>query len=196
MAGSEHTRLPVCEGDLDTVLGIVHVKDVLGEMVAGKREVDLRTLARDPMFVPENATLDSLLREFLTKKSHMALVVDEHGVVSGVVTLENVLEELVGPIQDEHDSETVPIKKVGNDTFEVEAGCPLDKIVKACGLEVDHTDVDTLGGLVVERVGRIPDVGVTVEVGDHWLEVLDADLTKVNRVRISRKVKENVGDIG
>jgi CBS domain containing-hemolysin-like protein len=164
---------------------MVHTKDVLGAIASGQPLPSLTRLSRKLPFFPETMRLDVLLREFQRNRTHVAMVVDEYGTVSGMVTFEDVLEELVGPIQDEFDRELPMILRRNNGRFLVDALCPLDELVEACHLELppDVTS-DTTGGLIVELMGHIPQPGEKVRLGRHELTVLDAESTRVRRVEV------------
>lgn len=179
-----HTRFPLCEGDLTSVVGMLHVKDLFRSGGSDGRP-DLRKLARGVPFLPESLRLDALLVEFRTNRVHLAMLLDEYGDVAGMVTLENVLEELVGPIQDEFDRETPQVVPLGNDAFDVDASCPVDVLAETTGVAVpEEVDSDTTGGLVVEQLGRLAIPGDEVIVGRHRLLVTQADPNRIRRVRV------------
>ena len=188
---SGHTRLPICHGDLDHILGILHVKDVFRAMANNETLTSLVTMARKPIFFLETVTLDVLLREFQKKRAVLAMIVDEYGVVSGMITLENILEELVGPIQDEFDNEIPLIIKKGTDRYEVDASCSVDEITRKLILELPATNSDTIGGVVIERSGHIPVVGEKLILGNHEITVLEADPTRIRRVLFQRLSSPN-----
>lgn len=179
-----HTRYPLCEDDLTTVIGMIHVKDLFraGSQVNGRP--DLRKWSRQVPFLPETLRLDLLLIEFQRNNVHMAMLLDEYGSVVGMITLENVLEELVGPIQDEFDRETPQITRLDEGAMEVDASLPLDLLADECGVEVPETDADTAGGLILDLLGRLARTGDVVEVGQHRLVVIRADPTRIRRIRI------------
>jgi CBS domain containing-hemolysin-like protein len=179
-----HTRYPLCEGDLTTVIGMIHVKDLFRAGAAPNGRPDLRKLARPMPFLAETMRLDQLLVEFQRNRVHVAMLLDEFGTVVGMAALENVLEELVGPIQDEFDRETPQVSPMGNGVFEVDATCPLDVLQESCGVEVPETEAETAGGLVLDLLGRMARVGDTVDVENHRLTVLQADPTRVRRIRV------------
>lgn len=178
-----HTRLPLCEDDLTTVIGLIHVKDLFR---AGGHEgrPDLRKLSRDVPFLPESIRLDQLLVQFQKNKVHLAMLVDEYGGVTGMITLENVLEELVGPIQDEFDREPPPISDVGDGSYEVDAAVPLDRLAEHVGMTLPETDAETTGGLILDLLGRMARAGDTVTIDGHRLVVMRADPTRIRRVRV------------
>lgn len=180
-----HTRFPLCEDDLSAVIGMIHVKDLFRAGAAGEgSRPDLRKLARAMPTLPESMRLDQLLLEFQKNRVHLAMLVDEYGSLVGMVSLENVLEELVGPIQDEFDKETPQIVPLEGGAWDVDAVCPLDVLEEQCGVEVPETDADTTGGLILEELGRLAQVGDSIAVGDHRLTVLQADPTRIRRVRV------------
>lgn len=184
IAESQYTRFPLCDGDLDRVVGMVHTKDVLGAIASGPQLTSLMRLARKLPVFPETMRLDALLREFQRNRTHVAMVVDEYGTVSGMVTFENVLEQLVGPIQDEFDRELPMVIRRNNGRFLVDALCPLDDLVEACHLVLPEVTSDTTGGLVVELLGHIPEPGEKLRIGRHELTVVEAEPTRVRRVEI------------
>lgn len=193
---SQYTRFPLCDGDLDRVVGMVHTKDVLGAIADGSQLTSFTRLARKIPVFPETMRLDVLLREFQRNRTHVAMVVDEYGTVSGMVTLENVLEELVGPIQDEFDRELPMILRRNNGRFLVDALCPLDDLREACHLELPEVTSDTTGGLIVELLGHIPQPGEKLRLGRHELTVLDAEPTRVRRIEVQElDVEPEAGDV-
>lgn len=179
-----HTRFPLCEDDLTHVVGLIHVKDLFRAGNAGGGRPDLRKLARDVPFLPETLHLDALLVEFQRRRVHLAMLLDEYGGVVGMVSMENVLEELVGPIQDEFDHETPQIVPLADGAFQVDAACPLDVVAEATQLELRETDAQTVGGLVLELLGRLARVGDAVTVGNHRLVVAQADPTRIRLIRV------------
>jgi len=176
---SGHTRFPFCDGDLDHVLGMVHVKDLFGARETGGLSSDFREIRRDVLFFPDRATLDRVLREFQKSRIHLAVLVDEYGATVGMITLENVLEELVGEIQDEFDREVSPIREIRSGEYLIDALCPLDLFLQTFGIAGMDTLAATVGGLVFERCGHLPERGETVSLGDDRFVV---DLLKGQRI--------------
>jgi CBS domain containing-hemolysin-like protein len=189
IAESQYTRFPLCDGDLDRVVGMVHAKDLLASLHSGKPLPSLTEIVRRLPFFPETMPLDVLMREFQKNRTHVAMVVDEYGTVSGMVTFENVLEQVVGPIQDEFDRELPTIIRRSNGRYLVDALCNLDDLVEQCHVEIPH-DVtsDTAGGLMVELLGHIPVPGEKIRLGNHELTVLDAEPTRVRRLEVQELV--------
>ena len=185
---SGHTRFPLCEGDLDHVIGLVHIKDIFR---SDRPIASLAEVAREIAFVPETLELDRLLRRMRDERFHLAAVIDEYGGVSGVVALENVLEEIVGSIQDEFDRE--PEQLVGGDgVYEVSGGMLVEELEDALGLELSNRDEDTVGGVVLSELGRGAQVGDKVELGPVTLEVIDVHLNRVKRVRVTVPIPQPV----
>lgn len=180
---SKHTRFPLCDGSMDNVLGFVHIKDML-HLPEGQ-EPDLNKICRPPRYVPETMLLSKLLSLFRVSRQHLAFVVDEHGSVSGIVTMEDVLERLVGEVQDEFDDETPVIVPESTGSFVVQGAALLEEINKALNLELVSTEVDTMAGLVTERLGRIVIQGDRIELEGATAEVLEIKKERATRIRIS-----------
>ncbi len=189
---SKHTRYPLCEDTLEQVVGIIHIKDLVG--VDSEAGTDLRKLARPPHHVPETMPISQLLRHFQKSHQLMAIVVDEHGTVVGIVTLENVLEQIIGPVDDEFDTEIPDIIPEGDGQFIVQGSTHLDVINKQFGLELDAVDVDTMAGIMLERVGRVLKVGDEVEFGSIVGKVVEVDGARVKLIRLTLKSESPEGD--
>jgi CBS domain containing-hemolysin-like protein len=169
---SGHTRYPLCEGDLDSVLGVVNVKDLFLAGSEGGEPGWLRETASEPVLVPETLQVGRLLELFQQKRRHLFVVLDEYGGTSGIVTLEDVLEELTGEIQDEFDREAPKVRRLADGRFSVDAALPVDDLEQAVGIHGEfEEEVDTLGGLVFTRLGRLAQTGDIVEVGGRRVEV-------------------------
>jgi CBS domain containing-hemolysin-like protein len=178
---SGHTRFPLCEGDLDHVIGLIHIKDIF------HRERPLTALtevAREIAFVPETLELDRLLKRMRTERFHLAAVIDEYGGVSGIVTLEDVIEEIVGSIQDEFDVEKPELVEKGDGVYQVSGGMLVEDLEEALGVELSERDEDTIGGVVLSELGRNPAVGDRVELGPVTIEVLEVQLNRVATLRV------------
>lgn len=152
---SGHSRFPVYKDTIDNVVGMLYVKDVLLRLVSGK-EVRIEEIIRKPYFVPESKRLDSLLREMKRRKVHIAVAVDEYGGVSGIVSFEDIIEEIIGDIQDEFDNEREDIVKIGDGIYLCDARANISDLNDEMGLEIPDEDFDTLGGFVFELFGKIP----------------------------------------
>ena len=190
-AESGHTRLPVWDRSPDDIVGVLHIRDVLSRLTAGAGAAGtpaVRPLLRPPWFVPESMSVQKLLREFQRGKTHLAVVTDEFGGVSGLVTIEDALEEIVGEIADEHDEAfTDGIRMLSVDACEVVAAVRVAVVNERLGLHLpDEADFDTIGGFVFHQFGRIPEVGEAIESHDARLEVLAATRRRIDLVRIDR----------
>lgn len=184
---SGHTRFPLCDEDLDNILGIVHVKDMFHTLHNKSELTALAELARDPLFLPETIRLDVLLMEFQRRQTVISVLVDEYGVVSGMITLENVIEQVVGPIQDEFDSETPQMIRKGIHRYEAEASCPVERVVDGIQFEEpEDNTADTVGGVLIGVMGHIPQEGESVVIGRHRLTVLEAEPRRVLRILIEK----------
>lgn len=181
---SRHTRFPLCEGHLDHAIGLVHIKDMLKLMREPK--ADLHSIKRDLLPVPEMMPLEKLLTFFLAKHAHLALVVDEYGGTTGIVTLDNVLEELVGDIQDEFDTEKPEFKRINSNEFTVEGGLGLYELQDLAGLEVESADVSTVGGYVTHLLGHLPKLGERVRIEDYEVTITQTDGRRVGQVHFKR----------
>jgi putative hemolysin len=185
VASSGFTRIPVIEDDIDHVIGIVNIKDIFVHQSVPCQPVDIRSIMRPPYFVPENKKLDSLLRQFKKRKNHIAIVVDEHGGVSGLITLEDVLEELVGEISDETDMEEPRIIKVQDNEWIVPGKSDIDEVNELIPMEIPDTkEFDTFSGYVLNQTGRIPKVNEEIPIGNFLVIVLEMDGNRVNQYRI------------
>jgi CBS domain containing-hemolysin-like protein len=163
---SGHTRFPLCDGDLDHVLGMVHIKDLFEARESGPLSPDFHEVRREVLFFPEGATLDRILRDFQRRRIHLAIVVDEYGATVGMITLENVLEELVGEIQDEFDRETPPIVTIRPGQYRIDGLCPVEAFRRVFAIEPSETDATTVGGLVFDLLGHLPERGESATRGE------------------------------
>jgi magnesium and cobalt exporter, CNNM family len=154
-----YSRIPVFRGDLDDVAGIVHAKDVLKALHQGKVDMTLEEIVRDANFVPESKKVSELLKEMQQGKFHIALVYDEYGSTSGLITLEDLIEELVGEIVDEYDSEEPGMEPIGDGRYRVSGKLPIDEVNEVLEVELPDEEWDTVGGLLLDLFGRIPEVG-------------------------------------
>jgi CBS domain containing-hemolysin-like protein len=181
---SGHTRFPLCDGDLDHVIGMVHAKTLLQRIISKRPPTNIRELAQEVKFFPETMHLDALLREFLRGRQHMAMLVDEYGVISGMVTFEDVLEQLVGPIYDEFDREQPPIVEAAPGRYVIDAVCSLDQFAQQCMVEVPPVEADTVGGMISELLGHIAKEGESIRLGNYELRVVNADARRVRRLEL------------
>lgn len=169
---SKFTRYPVCDASLDSLLGVVHTKDFLG--IAPDADFDIKTLMRDPTKVPENMPISDALKHFQTTHQLLTFVIDEYGAIIGIMTLENVLEKIVGPVDDEFDALHQPkIRTVGEGKFIIQGNTHITDVEKALGLNLDHKDVDTVAGVLMSRSGKIPEKGDIVEFEGARAEIVE-----------------------
>ena len=184
---SKHTRFPLVEGHLDHSVGLIHIKDLLP--LVGQPGPDLRKIRRELLPVPEMMPIDKLLRTLLDKHLHLALVVDEFGGAVGVVTLDNVIEEIVGDIQDEFDNEQTEFRRVSKDEFVVEGTLNLYELMEHAELEVESEEVTTVGGYVTHLLGHLPKPGEQVVIGDYDVTATKVDQRRVLQLRFKRRPK-------
>lgn len=193
---SGFSRLPVYEESIDNILGLLYAKDLLPTMSAGEQVFELRTLLREPYFVPETKKADELLAEMQSERFHMAIVVDEYGGVSGVVTLEDIIEEIIGEIQDEYDDlEEELYEKISEDEYIFLGRIDLDDFAEIVGVDLPEGDADTLAGFLYEQLGRVPQGGESVRENGLLLTIEQLSGRRIRRVRAQRgtalgKVKE------
>jgi len=180
---SGHTRFPLCDGDLDHILGLVHIKDIFR---AVPTPTSLTEVQREILFVPETLALDRLLRRMRTERVHLAAVLDEYGGVSGIVSLENVIEELVGEIQDEFDLETPEIVQLSGGLYSVAGSTLVEDLEQALGVEFSERDEDTVAGIVLSELGRRPVSGDIVRLGPLELRVTEVRGNHVHALEVSR----------
>lgn len=188
-----HSRFPVYEETIDNVIGILYVKDLLMNLVAGDppdAPFDIRKLSRKPFFVPDSKRLDELLREFRRRKLHIAIVVDEYGGVSGIVCMENIIEEIIGDIQDEFDNEKEDILELGGGVWLCDARVNLEDLSDRLGIDMPVEDFDTLGGLVFDLFGKIPVKYEKAVWNGHDFIIQDVEGHKINSVKIVLGKKE------
>jgi CBS domain containing-hemolysin-like protein len=182
-----YTRYPVYEEDLDHVLGAVHVKDLLRAARENPDDFDVRSIIRDCLVVPENKPIEQILREFQQRKLQMAIVIDEWGSVEGLITIEDVLEEIVGEIQDEFDEGEAAIEEIGDGVYAVDGRIPITEVNEYFGLDLPHEDFDTIGGYVLGTLGRPPEPGDTVEADGVTLHVKSVDGPRVSMLTLRRE---------
>ncbi|MFP5247499.1 MAG: hemolysin family protein, partial [Thermoanaerobaculia bacterium] len=175
---SKHTRYPLCEGSLDYTVGLIHVKDLLLAQLRGPGR-SLQDLKRDVLFVPENSTVESPLSQFIEHKTHMAVVLDEYGGASGIVSLENITEELFGQIQDEFDRERPEIEPLGNGRYRVRGDYLIEDLADRLKIDLGEPEEETIGGYVAARLGREVNPGDRVELGELSISVLQAERFRV-----------------
>jgi CBS domain containing-hemolysin-like protein len=185
----EYSRLPVYNENLDNIVGLIVVKDLI-QMTSepdGTRTVS--EMMRPAAFVPETKRVVDLLREFQQGRFQLAIVVDEYGGTAGLVTVEDVVEELVGEIRDEYDSEAEPIVRESDDTFVFSAKVGIGEMAERLGIEIEDGDFETVGGYVLARVGRVPAVGERFEIDGLDVEILEAERRRIHKVRVRKPAR-------
>ena len=184
---SRFSRFPLCVGgDVDQTLGVVHIKDLYAARLKARSGADLTSFARKLVFVPETARLEKVLHLFLERKLHFAIVVDEFGGTVGMLTLENILEELVGQIQDEFDQEQPLLVPAGDDVWDVAGTLPLHELAEVVGEPLAEEGVSTVSGWVTRRLGGFPKAGELILIGRHELRVEEMDGPKVAKLKLRR----------
>ncbi|MFT4842333.1 MAG: CBS domain containing-hemolysin-like protein [Planctomycetota bacterium] len=179
---TKHTRYPICEGSLDSVVGVLHMKDLV--QAHSVESISISALMRPPRQVPEAMSISKLLQHFQTSHQHLAFVVDEHGTITGMVTLEDVLEQIVGPVEDEFDSEEPGIVPQERDEYLVRGSVAVTEVAARLGLELDAGDADTMSGLLTQELQRVPVVADVVEVQGFRAEVLEVIGARATRLRV------------
>jgi magnesium and cobalt exporter, CNNM family len=185
---SRHTRFPLCRGHLDNTIGLIHIKELVPMM--RDPAPDLMKIRRDLIPVPEMMSLEKLLNLFLVRHAHLAIVVDEYGGTVGMVTMENVLEELVGDIQDEFDTEKAEFRKINDQEFTVAGGLGLYELRDLADIELENADVSTVGGYVTHLLGHLPKQGEQVQIEDYRVTVTQTDGRRVGQLHF-KKLLEN-----
>jgi CBS domain containing-hemolysin-like protein len=187
---AKHTRYPLCDRSLDKLLGVVHMKDLLG-VAADSTQFDLRKVMRPPRKVPENMPISRVLRHFQKSHQLLAFVVDEYGTIIGIVTLENVLEKIVGPVDDEFDLVQANVKEDKPGEFIVLGSTPIEEVEKALNLNLDDEDVDTLAGVLMSRAHKLPEVDDRIEFEHATAQILEVKGDHAELIRIVTKKPED-----
>ncbi|MEI6193494.1 MAG: hemolysin family protein [Verrucomicrobiota bacterium] len=186
---TRYSRFPICEaGDLDKTPGVIHIKDLYAQRDKARTAAELLPMARKLIYVPETARLEKMLQLFLERKSHIAIIVDEYGGTTGIVTLENVLEALVGQIQDEFDSEKSELVRISENVWEAAGTLPLHELEKIIGIVEHDEGIATASGWLTQRVGGFPKAGDALTVGVCELRVEEMDGSRVARLKIIKSV--------
>ena len=185
---SGHSRYPVLGDERDEVMGILLAKDILPKIVSGNNNFNVLEMLREPNIVPETKKADSLLEEFKKDRSHLAVAIDEYGSISGLVTIEDILEELVGEIEDEHDVDEEEIVRISEGVYSADAKVEIEEFIEFFELKIDPMGVDaeTLGGFIISQFGILPSVGDKLKVENLNIEVTHADKRKIDKVSITK----------
>ncbi len=179
-----HSRIPIYQDNRDNIIGVIHAKDLLGLLAEGKDDAPAAQGMRGPYFVPETKSVPDLLQEFRTRKTHMAVILDEYGGTAGLVTIEDVLEQIVGDIEDEYDAPRQEDITPQGDGWLVTGRAYLDELDEKIGLKLESDEVDTLGGYLSHLAGRVPRAGDCFALGNMRLTVQQADAKQVRLVNV------------
>lgn len=181
-----HSRVPIYAGDLDHITGIVYAKDLLAHFEQGRPAAALARVARPAHFVPESKKVDELLREMRQRRVHIAIVIDEYGGTAGLLTIEDLLEEIVGEIVDEYDREEEQIQMIADGEGVVDARASVDDVEEAFGVELPQGEFDSIGGFVLDRIGRLPVAGEEIEACGLRVAVEEVNAHRIQKIRITR----------
>src|SRR5215469_3895513 len=183
---SGHTRLPVFEGDLDHIVGLVNIKDLLKPLRTGAAGFGLDSVIRPIRYTPQSKKVDELLHQMQSEKVHMMVVLDEYGGTAGLVTLEDLLEEIVGEIRDEYDVESDSVVDEGHGRFLFSGKVDIDAVAQRLDVEIEREGFETVGGYLLARIGRVPTVGERFEIDGLSVEVLEAERRRITKVRMAK----------
>jgi len=187
VAAEQYTRFPVYRESIDDIIGVLHVKDLIQYVEFSEQDsFDLRTIIRSPYYVPESKRIDELFRELQLTKTHMAVVIDEYGGTGGIITIEDLIEEIVGNIFDEYDEDEIEIKQINESTFDVEGSTTLDELEEDLDIKLPIEEYDTISGFIIGQLGRIPSDGEQPEVTVDGVlyRVLKVDEKRITKVQI------------
>ncbi|MAK12731.1 MAG: ion transporter [Candidatus Pelagibacter sp.] len=181
-----HSRMPVYRKDLDDILGMVHIKDIIKFSGSQRSNFDIKSIIREILFVPPTMPVMNLLLKMQATKLHMSLVIDEHGGTDGLITIEDVIEEIVGEIEDEHDKDDdYNFKEINSNTFEAKAEMTIDEFNKETNFNILDKNVDTLGGYIFSKINRVPFTGEVLNIENRYqFEIIDADPRKIKKIKI------------
>ncbi len=182
-----HSRIPVYEETIDNIIGLLYAKDLLGHLRDGDAAVALHDILRPAYFIPETKKVDELLQDLQQRKVHMAIVVDEYGGTAGLVTIEDLVEEIVGEIQDEYDAEEPFIEVISNDEFIFNARVDLDDVNKLMNVELPSERYNTLGGFIYSQLGKVPKVGDEILFDGIKIAVLSVVGRRIKKVKVNRE---------
>tara|TARA_B100001059_G_scaffold200775_1_gene207736 strand:- start:482 stop:1339 length:858 start_codon:yes stop_codon:yes gene_type:complete len=185
---SGHSRYPVLGNERNEVIGILLAKDILPKLFKGSTDFNIGEMLRDSNVVPETKKIDTLLEEFKEDKSHLAVVIDEYGAICGLITIEDILEELVGEIEDEHDVDLNEIIEISKNTFMVDSKIELEEFISFFDLKIDSLSIDaeTLGGLFISEFGVLPKIGDKIKIENLTIKVLDTNLRRIKKFKVTK----------
>lgn len=181
----KHSRIPVWEKTIDDIIGILYAKDLFDYFFSSNIKIDLKKLLREPYFIPESKKILSLLKEFQLKKNHLAVVVDEYGGVSGIVTLEDILEEIVGEIQDEFDEEEDLVNMISENVYIIDSRAYIEDINERLNLKLPTDKSDTIGGFLFDMLGKIPEQDEIIDYHNIEFKVTSIEGNKINKITLT-----------
>lgn len=186
LLNSPYSRIPVYEGDLDNIIGVIYLKDILRRAKSGIADINIREIIRKPYFVPENKNIDKLFGELKYNKVHMAILIDEYGGFSGIITMEDLIEEVMGNIFDEYDSAEEYIQKIDNFTYMLDGITPLSDLNKYFHLNINSPNVESLGGYIIEKLGRLPESGeeIIIKNKNISMRIEEVDHNRIERIKM------------
>lgn len=187
---SGHSRFPVYEGSVDNVVGVLYAKDLLHQLAAHEK-IELEKIIRKAYFVPESKRIDSLLREFKRRHLHIAIAIDEYGGIAGIVTMEDIIEEIIGDIQDEFDNEREDILNIGANVWLCDARVNMDDLNEELGSEFPNEDFDSLGGFVFDLFGKVPVKYEKTSWNDYDFIVQDMEGHRINMIKVIKNSQSN-----
>lgn len=186
-----HSRIPVFKETIDTIVGILYVKDLLKFISDKPTKTYLKKILHKPLFIPETMPLDELLIEFKKKRQHLAIVIDEYGGIAGLVTMEDILEEIVGDIHDEFDEKELPeIIKINKNNYDIDSRVAINDLNSELNISLPTDDFDTISGLVFDLFGKIPEKDETIEYKNLVFKIKDIEGTKINRIILTFSTKK------
>jgi putative hemolysin len=186
-----HSRFPLYQDNIDNIVGILNVKDLFLDKIKKKQKLGLKRIARKAYFIPESKKIDELLAEMKKEKTHIAIVVDEYGGTAGLVTMEDILEEIVGEIQDEYDlGEEKMVRKIDNENFRVSAKLSIEDLNEAMGTSLPEKEFETVGGFIYDLVGSVPEEGKVLISGDLKFTVEKVVGQRITTVKVTKLKKE------
>ena len=183
-----YSRLPVYDGSLDNIIGIIHQKDFYEEILEGKK--DIKSILQKPIFVAPTMKISKLLKELQSEQTHVAVVVDEYGGTAGIVTMEDILEELVGEIWDEHDEVVEDVEETGDGEYLVQGNLTVEEFFEEFGVEDAESEADTVSGWVMEKLGKIPEGGESFEYGGYLITISEVVSRRITEVKVKRLESE------
>jgi CBS domain containing-hemolysin-like protein len=189
VTGTKHTRYPYCHDNKDNITGMIHIRDLLNNMLS-ENPKPIGELERPIIVVPENASISDILVQMNRQRVHMALIVDEYGGTAGLLTMEDILEEIIGDTSDEHDTESEKIRQIDENSYEFDGMIDLDDVAEALNIEFEDDQAVTLGGHIFNLIGRMPSVGETIKDGLYIYEILKIDNNRIQKLLCTKIEKQ------